>query len=140
MLILFVFGATDVPGALLRQLEGPYANPNIAALPNADAIVVCGASAHPARFEVAHMHLTGVADRIVMALELSRLGKAPVLVLGGSASEFPERVILESETVRDWIVQRGLAKGEVLALPGCADTHDEATFTASLARERGRKK
>lgn len=137
MLILFVFGSTDVPGALLRSLERPYAGLNIAALPKADAIVLLGASAHPARFEVAGMHLTGAADRLVMALELSRLGKAPVLVIGGSVAQFPEREILESETVRDWIVGRRLAQGEVIALPGCADTHDEAVFVAKLAQERG---
>lgn len=137
MLILFIFGATDAPGALLRGLEAPFSNPNTSALPKVDAIVVCGAGAHPARFEVAGMHLTGAADRIVMGLELSRLGKAPTLVLGGSSSQFPEREILESETVRDWIVDRKLAQGEVIALPACADTHDEAVFTADLARQRG---
>ncbi len=137
MLILFIFGSTDVPGWLLRGLERPFAGLNIATLPKADAIVLLGASAHPARFEVAGMHLTGAADRLVMALELSRLGKAPVLVVGGSVAQFPERDILESETVRDWIVERRLAQGEVVALPACADTHDEAVFTAQLARERG---
>jgi uncharacterized SAM-binding protein YcdF (DUF218 family) len=125
-----------VPGWLLRGLERPYAGLNIAALPKADAIVLLGASAHPARFEVAGMHLTGAADRLVMALELSRLEKAPVLVIGGAVADFPEGEILESETVRDWIVERQLAKGEVIALPGCADTHDEAIFTARLASER----
>lgn len=137
MAILFVFGSTDVPGALLRSLERPYAGLDIAALPKADAIVLLGASAHPARYEVAGMHLTGAADRLVMALELSRLGKAPVLVIGGSVAEFPERQILESETVRDWIVERRLAQGEVIALPGCADTHDEAVFVSRIASERG---
>jgi len=136
MLILFAFGSTDLPGALLRTLERPYAGVKIDALPRADAIVLLGASAHPARLEVAGMHLTAAADRLVMALELSRLGKAPVLVIGGAVSQFPEGEVLESETVRKWIVDRQLARGEVIALRGCADTHDEATFTAELARER----
>lgn len=139
VVILYVVGATDVPGALLRSLERPYADVNIAALPQADAIVLLGAGAHPARLEVAQMHLTGAADRLVMALELSRLGKAPVLVLGGAVMDFPEGEKRESETVRNWMVERNLARGEVIALPGCADTHDEALFTAKLASERGWK-
>jgi uncharacterized SAM-binding protein YcdF (DUF218 family) len=139
MMILYVFGATDVPGALLRSLERPYANVDIARLPPADAIVMLGAGAHPARLEVAGMHLTGAADRIVMALELSRLRKASVLVLGGASMPFPDGDRLESETVRNWMVERHLAQGEVIALPACADTHDEAVFTAKIARERGWK-
>ena len=137
MAILFTSGATDVPGALMRSLERPYADRDIAALPAADAIVLLGAGAHPARYEVAGMHLTSSGDRIVMALELSRLGKAPVLVIGGSVSKFPEGERLESETVRNWIVERQLVKGEVIALPGCADTHDEALHVARLSGERG---
>ncbi len=139
MAILYLVGATDFPGALLRSLERPYANVDIAALPQADAIVMLGAGAHPARLEVAQMHLTGAADRLVMALELSRLGKAPTLVLGGASMPFPEGDRLESETVRSWMVERHLAQGEVIALPACADTHDEAVFTAKIARERGWK-
>ncbi|MEQ1859457.1 MAG: YdcF family protein [Chthoniobacteraceae bacterium] len=139
MLTLFAFGSTDLPGALMRGLERPYAGVSIEAQPQADAIVVLGGGAQPARFEAADMHLNPAGDRIIMGLELARLGKAPVLVFGGSVAQFPEGPILESETVRDWVVERKLAPGEVIALPGCADTRDEAMFTLKIARERGWK-
>jgi uncharacterized SAM-binding protein YcdF (DUF218 family) len=135
--LLFVFGSTDFPGWLLRGLERPYAGVDIAALPKADAIVMLGGGVQPARFEVGGMHLTLAADRLMMAVELSRLEKAPALVLGGAAAEFPEGDRSESETVRKWIVERELSRGEVIALPVCRDTHDEAVFTAKLAAERG---
>lgn len=137
MALLFIFGSTDLPGWLLRGLERPYAGVEIAALPKADAIVMLGGSAQPARFEVGGMHLTLAADRIMMGVELSRLGKAPVLVIGGAVAQFPEGDRAESDTVRQWIVERGFSSGEVVALPVCRDTHDEAVFTARLAAERG---
>src|SRR5438067_847011 len=61
-LVLFVFGSTDAPGFLMRDLERPYAGMDIAALPHADAIVLLGRGAQPARFEVADMHLTPAGD------------------------------------------------------------------------------
>jgi uncharacterized SAM-binding protein YcdF (DUF218 family) len=136
-IILFVFGSTDAPGFFMRELERPYADVDLAALPKADAIVLLGGGVQPARFEVADMHLTASGDRVIMAIELSRLGKAPVLVLGGSVAKFPDRDIQESETVKAWLVDRKLVQGEVIALPGCADTHDEALFTKQLVQERG---
>lgn len=135
--LIFIFGSTDVPGGLLRGLERPYAGVDIAALPKADAIVMLGGGVQPARFEVGGMHLTLAADRIIMATELSRLGKAPTLVLGGAAAQFPEGDRSESETVRRWMVERDLAPGEVIALPVCRSTRDEAVSTAKLAAERG---
>jgi len=137
MLIIFVMGSTDVPGAFMRTLERPYANVDLAALPKADAIVVLGGGAQPARFEVADLHFTPAGDRLIMGLEMARLGKAPVVVLGGAVAKFPEGDKSESQTVRKWIVDRQLTSGEIIALPVCKDTHDEATYTKKLATERG---
>jgi len=138
--LIFIFGSTTFPNSLLHTLERPYLGRSLEALPKADAVIMLGGGSQPSRDEAGGLHLTLAADRIVMALELLHLGKAPVLVLGGAAAEFPEGRRSESETVRRWIVERGLAKGEVLALPVCRDTHDEARFTAKLCAERGWQK
>lgn len=136
VVILYIFGSTGLPGLLLRELEAPYVNVDLAKLPEADAIVLLGGGAQPARFEVADLHLTPAGDRIIMGMELARMGKAPVLVLGGNVAEFPEGDRQESETVRKFLVERKLVAGEVIALPACGDTHDEAMHTGRLARER----
>src|SRR6187397_2291150 len=77
---IYVIGATDVPSALLRSLERPYAGVNYAALPAADAVVLLGGGVGPSRYEVGGLQLTDASDRVVMALEMIRLSKASVLV------------------------------------------------------------
>jgi uncharacterized SAM-binding protein YcdF (DUF218 family) len=137
MLILWVFGSTDVPGVLLRDLERPWAYLDLKTVPSCDAIVLLGGGAEPARFEAGGLHLSPAGDRVMMALELSKLGKAPAIVIGGNAADFPEGPIAESETVRDWMLSRQFTQGEVIALPPCGDTHDEAVAVARLVGERG---
>lgn len=136
-LLLSLFGATALPGLLVRQLEEPYAQFDVNALPQADAIVLLGGGAEPTRFEVGGMHLTAAGDRVIMAMELARLRKAPAIVLGGNAVRFGEKRVLESETVRDWMRDRAGVTAELLPLPACSDTHDEAINTATLYRQRG---
>src|SRR5688572_19249923 len=86
MLLIFAVGSTDLPGAILRSLERLYAGVNLAELPNADAVVMLGGGIEPARFEAGGFHLTRAGDRVLMAVEMMRRGKAPTLVLGGAGA------------------------------------------------------
>jgi uncharacterized SAM-binding protein YcdF (DUF218 family) len=72
-----------------------------------------------------------------MALELARLGKAPVLVLGGAFVKLDGVERDEAELVRRFITERRLVPGEVIALPRCTDTRHEAQRVRQLVQERG---
>jgi uncharacterized SAM-binding protein YcdF (DUF218 family) len=135
--LLYVFGSTGLPGWLVQRLERPYAGVKIAALPRADAIVVLGGGAEPSRHEAGGLHLTFAGDRLLMALELSRAGKAPVVVLGGAFVTLDGVEHDESELVRRYLTERSLARGEIVALPRCEDTHDEALRIRTLFHDRG---
>jgi len=136
-LFVTVVGSTSVPEKLLASLERPYAGGNPDALPPADAIVLLGGCATSSRYEISNAHLASAGDRIVMAHALFKMGKAPVLVLGGNVSKLDGVNRLEGEIVRDLLARRGLSRDASLPLAANADTHDEALKVRALAAERG---
>jgi len=139
MAFMYLIGSTDFPGWLLRSLERPYIEMRPETRPQADAIIMLGGGSEPALYEAGRMHLSYAGDRITMALELARLGKAPTLVLGGGTASFLDKTISESETVKRWMQEGGFTGAELIALPPSGDTHDEALHARALATERGWK-
>ena len=139
VLLLTIFGSTDLPGWLLRRLEKPWVGFRPADLPACDAIVVLGGAAEPSLYEVGQVHLTRAADRLTMGLELARLGKAGVMMVGGGSARFGSDTKIEADLVRDALLQRG-SNIEILSLGPCLHTHDEGVKVAALARERGWKR
>ena len=135
-----IIGSTGVPGKLLGSLERPYAGVKIADLPTADAVVLLGGGAGPSRYEVGGVHLTGAGDRLVMAAELMQLGKAPVLLLGGSTAPLDGRAVIEAEIVQGLLARWGVPAEAMIPLGGTADTHDEALKVRALAAGRGWKR
>jgi uncharacterized SAM-binding protein YcdF (DUF218 family) len=134
-------GGTDFPGWLLRNLERPWAGMKIESLPVCDAVVLLGGGAEPARFEMSGVHLTKGGDRVMMALELMRQGKAPVLCLGGGGAEFDGTVVSEAERVAAWFSAWNLpTNAEVVSFGVNRNTRDEAEKTAALVKSRGWKR
>jgi uncharacterized SAM-binding protein YcdF (DUF218 family) len=133
---VYVFGATGVPGMLLGSLEQPYGGVNYAALPPADAVVLLGGGVGLSRDEVGGLHLSDSGDRVIMALEMMRLGKAPVLVCGGGIVKMESGELSEADLLKRALEER-LSIPEIISLGGCRDTHDEAVRTRDLVRARG---
>lgn len=139
-LFLYAVCSTGLPGSLLRQLERPYAGVDVRHLPPADAVMLLGGGMEPSLLEITGFHLNYAGDRIITALELIRLGKAPVLVLGGGTGKIDGETRVESQILKAWIDEAGLAHGtEVIALEPCANTHDEAQHLRAIAAARGWK-
>ena len=134
---IYVIGASALPDALLRSLERPYFGVKLDALPACDAVVLLGGSLDPSPDEVAELHLTKAADRIVTALEVIRLGKASVLVCGGSGIAMDGAMKIEADLFKQALTERHVPVSEIVSLGLCADTHDEAVRTRSLATQRG---
>jgi uncharacterized SAM-binding protein YcdF (DUF218 family) len=106
----------------------------------ADAVVLLGGGAQASRYEVAGVHLSVAGDRLVMAAELMRLGKAPVLVLGGAWGRLDGREAPESHLTKDLLARWGVPADAMLPLGPNRDTHDEALKVRTLAAERGWKR
>ena len=137
VVFITIIGSTGVPGKLLGSLERPYAGVQLDALPAADAVVLLGGGAGASRYETAGVHLTIAGDRLVMAAELMRLGKAPVLLLGGNAGTLDGRLVIEADIVKNLLTRWGVPADAMISLGGNADTHDEAIDVRDLAREHG---
>jgi uncharacterized SAM-binding protein YcdF (DUF218 family) len=138
-IVLFVtlIGSTGIPGKILGSLEKPYAGVRLDTLPTADAIVILGGGSAPSRYEADGVHLTIAGDRILMAHELFRLQKAPVLLLGGNANKLDGVIRVESEIVRELLTHLGVPSEASIPLGTNQDTHDEALKVKALAAERG---
>ncbi len=138
VLLITLCGGTDLPGFLLRGLERPWAGVKIAELPACDAVIVLGGGTEPSRYEVGGMHLTKAGDRLIMGLELMRLGKAPVLLLGGGAATFEDGERIEADVVKTMLASWKLpATAQVESLGRSANTREEAEKVAALAKARG---
>lgn len=136
-LFVQVIGGTDLPDALLRSLERLFAGVKIEELPRCDALILLGGGVEPSRYEAARVHLSGAGDRVMMALELLRLGKAPVLCIGGGSVSMKGETWSEASFAKAATVERNLTSAEVVSLGICRDTHDEALRVRALAEQRG---
>jgi uncharacterized SAM-binding protein YcdF (DUF218 family) len=133
-------GSTDFPGWLLRRLERPWADVKIADLPACDAVVVLGGGAEPSRYEAGEVHLTKAGDRIVMGMELIRLGKAPVLAIGGNVADFYGVKKVEADLVRALLQNWKFPAAEIVSLGENSNTRDEGEKVQALAKARGWKR
>jgi uncharacterized SAM-binding protein YcdF (DUF218 family) len=136
-LFITLIGSSGIPGKLLGSLERPYAGVHLDALPTGDAIVLLGGGAAPSRFEAEGVHLTPAGDRLVMANELFRRKKAPLLLLGGNANKLDGVVRFEGVIVKDLLTTWGIPDDDILPLGANQDTHDEALKVGALAKQRG---
>ena len=103
---IYLIGASTLPDALLRSLERPSFGVKLDALPACDAVVMLGGSLDPSPDEVAGLHLTVAADRIITALEVIRLGRAPVLVCGGSGIAINGEMKNEADLFKQALLDR----------------------------------
>ncbi|MDA7915841.1 YdcF family protein [Verrucomicrobia bacterium] len=122
--------------ALLRGLESPYAMEGYDHVESADAVVVLGGGHHPSLHDLSGFNLNDSGDRIITGVDLVGMGKAPVLVLGGSSVRFGDEWINSAELLLDW-ASRQLPKGEVIAMPLTGNTHVEALEVKKLMEEKG---
>ena len=134
---IFLIGATHLPDVLLESLEHPYIGVKLDALPQADAVVMLGGCLDPAPNEIAGLHPTKAADRIVAALELIRLGKAPVLICGGAGAMRNGEMQIEADLLKRALIERRVPVPEIISLGHCADTRDEAVRTRAILQQRG---
>jgi uncharacterized SAM-binding protein YcdF (DUF218 family) len=137
-LILFVFGCTSICNHLLASLERPYAGQKLSDIPRCDAVIMLGGVVTPSKNDLFQFHLGEGADRAVTATELVRQGKAPVLVLGGGGNL--KMGWSEGELLRSWLAAWHLSESDVITIPVCANTHEEALRVQALSKEKGWKK
>lgn len=131
---IHVVGGTSLPAWLVAGLERPY-DPEVRGWPaQAEAVVMLGGTHNFTLRSPLHIGVGEASDRILAAVELVRTTHARALVLGGSKYEFQGQMRPDSELLAAWFRAWKLPAGEVHLLGICANTHDEAERTATLAQ------
>jgi len=136
---LYLFGSTPLPARLLADLESPWLHGPLEEVAQADAIVMLGGMLRHSPADAFSADFYDAVDRFITAAELARLGKAPVLILGGGHPGGAPDDVRESEYLKRWFESWLPKKAEILQLGKCMDTHDESVQVARIAKERGWK-
>jgi uncharacterized SAM-binding protein YcdF (DUF218 family) len=138
MVVFFwIIGASSWPFLLLAGLERPYRGTVLSTVPPGDAVVMLGGTHRRSPNDAFGLDLTPCADRVVMAVELVRLGKGRALVLGGSQYWNGHESRPDSELLQHWLQAWQLPGAPIFSLGINASTYEEAVHTRALMKEQG---
>ncbi len=132
VILIFLLGSTPIIDRLVDAAERPYVVSDLIHLPKGDAVVALGGGHAVSRFDPLGFSIGEPGDRYLTGVLLTRLGKAPALVFGGSFPVSDQQDNLEMAPVQTWIKSWSLTPATVTNLGLCADTHDEALHYAAL--------
>ena len=119
---------------LSDTLEYQHPIQPIAALPNADAIVVLGGALEPPVLPwFPEPNLGPASDRILFAAKLWHAGKAPLIVYTGGS---PAHQQAEALVAAEILAMLGVPMSAIVSEPASRTTRENALFTVPLLRAR----
>jgi len=133
---MYLIGATPIPEFLIARLERPFANCTVERATSADVVIVLGGNINASAHDTFEISLNSSADRIVAGVELLRLKKANAMIAGGGMAKIGSDDVSEGKRVEYWLRTWKVADGEIIGLPACANTHEEALRSRALMQER----
>lgn len=131
-----LIGATSLGESLLGSLERPYIRSNINDAPVCDAVIMLGGIHRLSAYDAFGFDLGNGCDRLVTAVELMRLHKARTLVLSGGVSTVGNEKINPAVLFKKWFASWNIPAGQVVYLPPCRNTWEEALAVKDLARQQ----
>jgi uncharacterized SAM-binding protein YcdF (DUF218 family) len=126
-----------MPSLLLRgAIENQYQQVPIAAMPQAQAVVLLGGGVSPPPIGGSEIDLQSAADRVWYAARLFHAGKAPLVLLGGGTD--PERhPYSEARAMATFLADLGVPAQAMVLEEASRTTRQNATFSAALLKARG---
>jgi uncharacterized SAM-binding protein YcdF (DUF218 family) len=152
ILLVFLFGSTQLPERLIERAERPYAAQDgtmgfvagkLQSPGNAepsDAVVILGGGTYVSENDPYQFGISGAGSRLTAGIELARQGRVRFLVLGGSMPVAGRPGFVSMSGLVDWIQAWQLVHVPVAHLGICADTHDEAIQCRKLYESNHWKK
>ncbi len=135
--MISVIGSTPVPGKLIEILEKQYLRQNPYDVPVCDAVISVGGSVQASKYDAHNLDVMYAGDRIFMAIELVKRGRAKNLVIGGSGYEFNGVYKIEPDMIKEWLIDWKLVDVPIYSLGATENTHDEAVRIANLVKTNG---
>ncbi len=135
--IISIIGSTPLPGKLVEMLEKQYLRQDPFDVPVCDAVVSLGGSVQTSKYDAHNLDVMYSGDRIFMAVELAKRGRAKNLVIGGSGYLFNGVLKIEPDMVKQWLTDWKLNYVPIYSLGATDNTHDEALRVANLAKTNG---
>ncbi len=131
---LWVASTPAFGGLLMRKLEADY--PPVAAetLPAADAILLLGGGVHQQVTDAVYGDLNAWGDRLLFAVALFKLGKAPVLIVSGGG---PEGEVSEAARTAEILYLMGVPEDSVILEERSRNTFDNARFSVPILNQHG---
>ena len=132
---LYLIGATPIASFLMARLERPFANCTVENARSADVVIVLGGNVNASAHDTFQISLNSSADRIVAGVELLRLKKANAMIAGGGTAKIGSDDASEGKRVENWLRTWKVTDGEIIGLPACANTREEALRSQALMQE-----
>jgi uncharacterized SAM-binding protein YcdF (DUF218 family) len=133
--VLFIFSNGWVASRLVRGLEWQYVPAGD--LPSADAIVLLGGATRPNIQPRSMTEMNEAGDRITLAANLYREGKAPVIVASGGAIDWLGSQTPEAEGMRELLEFMEVPADAIITENKARNTYENATLVREIADERG---
>jgi uncharacterized SAM-binding protein YcdF (DUF218 family) len=104
------------------RLESQFRPVSVEMLPQSDVVVLLGG---------------GSDSRIMLALQIYRAGKAPLIVISGGNLPWQAAVVPESQRIADFLVELGAPRSALILETESRNTRENAVNTAAIFKERG---
>ena len=118
---------------LLIDLEKNFESPVFASIPKADAIVLLGGATSGLTHGGDMGNMNESADRIITTLKLFKLGKAPLMIVTGGATNGG---VSEASLMRDILELMGIPLEAIILEEKAVDTKQNAEFTAKILHDQ----
>lgn len=137
LLLYIAFGllSTDrVADTILRSLEDRYAVPSVARAPQGDAVFVLGGMSNTLAKVDDQPQFTDGVDRLLVALDLFRAGRASHIILTGKSALIEHKGTAESEDLRAYLIAHGVPADRVLIETESRNTIENFEAGLTLAK------
>jgi len=119
--------------------ESPYPPVVASSAPQAQAVVLLGGGIRPAGLDGSAANMGAAADRMWMAAELMRAGKAPVVVLSGGSNP-TESATSEAQAMQQVLLALGVPQAAMRLEERSRNTRQNASETAALLLPQGQRR
>ncbi len=137
LIVLWVASTPVLARWLIAELEARHPPIHESEAPEADAIILLGGAVRQPLPPRVGPDLSAAADRLIAAMRLYRVGKAPVIVIAAGNISWEATKASEAELTAGLLVDLGVPRDALVLETGSRNTRENALNTAEIFEARG---